>query len=405
VKSAHCRGKEFVLPEPIRIAVIGIRGFPNVIGGPETHAENLYPYLVAKGCEVTVFTRKSYVDPNLKEHKGVKLVCLSSFKNKYLEAFLHTFVAVFSARKSRPDILHVHAIGPSLFVPIARLLGMKVIMTHHGPDYERQKWGGLAKCVLKMGERLGSQWSNNIICISDPIADSIRLKYERVSVVIPNGVNMPEGIHSSDVLEKYRLEKAKYILAVGRFVPEKGFHDLIGAFNLLTCQQSGPEAADLRHSFENWRLVIVGDATHDDAYSIRLRAEAAKNDKVILPGFLSGQPLQAIYANAGLFALPSYYEGLPIVLLEAMSHGLPCVLSDIPANRIVKVPSDRYFKTGDVGDLCAKMRKFITNPLSAKERQEEIEIVRENYGWQGIADRTLSVYRETCGLDLTEVGQ
>lgn len=387
------------MTKPVKVAVIGIRGFPNVIGGPEAHAENLYPHLVAKGCEITVFTRKSYVDANLREHKGVKLVYLPCFKNKYLEAFLHTLVAVFAARKIRPDILHVHAIGPSLFVPLARLLGMKVVMTHHGPDYERQKWGRLSKFVLRMGERLGSHWANNIICISNPIADTLRLKYGRDPAVISNGVNIPEPTHNSDNLKQYGLEKGKYILAVGRFVPEKGFHDLIRAFHLLKRQQSVLEGADLGQSTNNWKLVIVGNATHDDGNSLHLKAEASKEEDVVLTGFLSGRPLQQIYADAGLFALPSYYEGLPIVLLEALSHGLSCIVSDIPGNRVLKLPDNRYFKAGDVQSIFAKMQEFIGNPLSAQEQQKEIEMLREHYGWQGIANKTLKVYRETCGFN------
>ena len=378
---------------PLKIAVIGLRGFPDVIGGVETHAENLYPRIAARGCEVTVFTRKSYVDPDINEYEGVRLVPLACLRNKYFEAFLHTFLAVFAARRIRPDILHIHAVGPSLFVPVARLLGMKVVMTHHGPDYERQKWGGFARFALRMGERLGCKWADGIICISGQIAEMLRLKYGRDPVIIPNGVNMPAGGLDLGNPEKYGVEKGKYILAVGRFVPEKGFHDLLKAFRLMGERKSFSDETSLRQTQENWKLLIVGDTVHDDAYSTSVKAEAHGNDGVVLAGALSGEELQEVYAHAGLFVLPSYYEGLPIVLLEAMSHGLSCILSDIPANRNIELARDRYFQAGDVEGLALKMREFMDSPLSPQARQDQIRLVTERFAWGGIAAKTQEVYR------------
>jgi glycosyltransferase involved in cell wall biosynthesis len=374
----------------MRIAVLGIRGFPGVIGGPEAHAENLYPYLAANQCEVIVFTRKQYVDSKTSNYKGVRLVPLICIRNKYLEAWSHTLLGVFAARRVRPAILHIHAIGPSLFVPLARLLGMKVIMTHHGPDYEREKWGKLAKAVLKLGERLGSNWANRIICVSPPIGDMIRSKYEKQVAVIPNGVNIPE-VAGEQFLKEYGLEKGRYILAVGRFVPEKGFHDLIEGFRLL---KGRLVVSDSSPAAKKWKLVIVGSATHEDAYSKELRDKAARDPGIVLTGFLHGSPLEQAYSNAGLFVLPSYYEGLPIVLLEAMSHGLPCVVSDITANRNVQLPERSFFKPGDARELADKIFEFMLKPLDENEKASQIRMIMERHDWKGIAEKTLGVYRD-----------
>ena len=234
----------------MKIAVVGTRGFPQIQGGVEAHCENLYPYLVKKGCEVVVFTRKPYVTYPQDAFKGVSLITLSCPKSKFLEAFMHTFKGVFAARKIHPDILHIHAIGPALFVPLARLLGFKVVMTHHGPDYERKKWGAAAKIVLKLGEYLGCRFANQIIAISEPIAQTLSSKYGIKVNIVPNGVVISGVPELSGLLGKFGLEKGKYILAVGRFVPEKGFDDLIEAFD--------------RSNIRGWKLVIVGGADHED---------------------------------------------------------------------------------------------------------------------------------------------
>ncbi|MDP2923955.1 MAG: glycosyltransferase family 4 protein [Candidatus Omnitrophota bacterium] len=381
----------------MRVAVLGTRGFPGVQGGVEAHCENLYPRLAAKGCEVIVFGRKPYmVEIRDSPHsgtvpvifKGVKIIPLSCPKNKFLEAFWHTFKGTFAAKKMKPDILHIHAIGPTLFVPLARLLGLKVVMTHHGLDYERKKWGLFAKLILRLGEILGCSFANEVITVSKVLADDIKKKYRRSVHVIPNGVIIPQLAQSESTLEKYGLIKDKYILAVGRFVPEKGFDNLIEAFQ--TTQGQSPKNGD---SPFRWKLVIAGDADHEDAYSRQLKEKAKNTPNVVLTGFLSGQPLQELYSYAGLFVLPSYYEGLPIVLLEAMSYGLSCIVSDIPANRNVELSSERYFNPGDVQGLADKIKEFIAQPLSLEEQNKQVRMIAENYNWEVIAEKTVGVYK------------
>src|SRR3990167_1146332 len=372
----------------MRVIVLGTRGFPNVQGGVEVHCQNLYSQLVKLGCEIIVFTRKTYVDVSIKDHKGVKLVALPSIRHKSLEAFLHTFIGIFAALRYAPDILHIHGIGPSLYTPLARILGIKVVITSHGSNYKHLKWGKFAKIILRIGEFLGVFYANEVIAISKNIADEIKKKYNRDVTVIPNGVTIQKIIQTEDVLKKYKLEKGKFLLAVGRFVPEKGFHDLIEAFNLFQL-----ETRDSQIPNDTWKLVIVGRADHEDKYSLDLKEKAGKNNNIILTGFLTGEPLQALYSHAGLFVLPSYYEGLPIVLLEAMSYGLSCIASDIPPNKSVELFGDRLFKPGDIKTLCAKIKEFIDKPLNKEEKGKQINMIAERYDWEKIAEKTMEVYR------------
>jgi glycosyltransferase involved in cell wall biosynthesis len=364
----------------IKIAVVGTRGFPGVQGGVESHCEHLYPQLAKLGCDVTVFTRRSYVDEKIETYDGVKLVSLDCPRSKYFEAILHTFRGIVAARSIGANILHIHAIGPALLVPLARILGFKVVITHHGPDYKRKKWNAFAKSVLLAGEILGTNFANMIICISQVIADDVKKKTKRPVRVIPNGINIKPVLEQGEALKKYSLSKGKYIFTAGRLVPEKGFDSLVRAFGQV--QLGG------------WKLVVAGAADHETPYSRSLIKEADENPDIVFTGFLSGVPLQELYSNAGLFVLPSYYEGLPIALLEAMSYGILCIASDIPANRCVALPEENYFQAGNIDKLSEKIIEFSGRTLAAAERSAQEKLLREKYSWSQIAVETLDVYKD-----------
>ncbi len=363
----------------MKIAVLGLRGFPGVLGGVENHCEHLYPGIVRMGGEVTVFTRNCHADPARREYRGVRLVPLPCPRRKSLEALVHTFLGVFRAWRLRPDILHIHAVGPSLFVPLARFLGMRVVMTNHGPDYERKKWGWPARAALRMGERLGSRYAQGIVCVAPHIAERVRDRFGREALVIPNGIAMPPREEDGSTLERFGLRPGKYILSVGRFVPEKGFDYLIEAFS--------------RVHPDGWKLAIAGRADHEDDWSRALVRRAEAEPGVVLTGFLTGKPLRDLYRRAGLFVLPSFHEGLPIVLLEAMSHGLSCVVSDIPANRGVSLPDERYVPPGNISELVEKLARFTAEPFGDMERERQRAMVRNRYDWDDIARRTLALYQ------------
>lgn len=362
----------------MKIAVAGTRGFPDVQGGVEKHCEHLYPRLAVLGCEITTFVRSPYVSHDRSAYKGVNLIVLNCPQSKHLEAIVHTARAVFRARKFAPDILHIQSIGPSLFAPLARMMGMCVVVTNHGENYKHKKWGFLARLFLRICEVSGALFAHQLIAISPPIAQLLHTKYGKEAAVIPNGVEIPDQAVTDGALTMFGLERGKYILAVGRFVPEKGFHDLIEAFRMADRQ--------------GWKLVIVGRADHEDAYSIDLRNQASLSTDVILTGFQKGQPLHELYSHAGLFVLPSYYEGLPIVLLEAMSYGLSCIASDIPANRNVVLPDGRFFLPGDVSALREKIEVYLRQPLAKAEREAQRAMIAERFNWDTIAEQTMAVY-------------
>ncbi len=360
----------------MKILVIGTRGIPDILGGVETHCEELFPRIAAMGHDVTIIRRTPYVTDNnrIASYKGVSLVDVPAPRKKSIEAIVHTFRAILKARSLRPDVLHVHAIGPALLIPLARLLGMKVVMTNHGPDYDRQKWGRLAKAVLRTGERMGTRFSNAVIVISTVIASILRTRYGRTDTdLIFNGVNRPQKSDSTSWLESWGIAGKPYIVAIGRFVKEKGFHDLIEAYSKSPVK-------------ERYALVIAGDTDHEDDYSRTLKKQAAEAGAV-LTGFIKGEKLNQLMTNASLFVMPSYHEGLPIALLEAMSYDLDVVVSDIPANKLAILKPDDFFPTGDTDALAAAIeRKTAT---AHRPRTYNLSA----YDWNKIAEQTVEVYK------------
>ena len=376
----------------MKIVVTGTRGIPNVMGGVETHCEELFPRIASFGEDVTLIRRASYVAPNnppagdgnVHEWKGVKLVDIATPKKKSFEAIVHTFRAINEAKRLRADVLHVHAIGPALLVPYARLLGMKVVFTHHGPDYDRDKWGKAAKMILKLGERMGCKFANEVIVISDVIKSLIARKYGRTEHVhlIYNGVPSPEICDYPEYFEELGIEKGKYILGMCRFVPEKNLHHLVSAF---------AEIKKLKNeNIKGLKLVLAGDTDFEDEYSRGLKEMARKNG-VVLTGFIKGRRLHSLLTNCRCYCLPSSHEGLPIALLEAMSYKVSVVVSDIPANLEVGLPKEDYFPCGNVEALASKLEEIVSKPL------QKVDYDMGKYDWDKIARQVMEVYKGLKG--------
>jgi len=373
-------------PDPMKIFVTGTRGIPDIPGGVEKHCQELYPLIAAMGHEVYLATRRPYVAEPRNEWRGVRLIHTYCPRCKSLEAIVHTFVAVLKARWICADIVHVHAVGPGLMVPLARLLGLRVVVTNHGPDYDRQKWGLAAKSMLRLGEYLGGKFAHEVIVISKVIGDIVAMRCGRFSHLIHNGVHLPETSTSTHRLECFGIDAASgYILAVARFVPEKGLHDLIEAFAQLP---------------GDMQLVIAGDADHPSDYSNSLKKRAQRDKRIVLTGYITGDPLHQLYSHANLFVLPSYHEGLPIALLEAMSYGLPVLVSDIPANREVGLASNRYFPPGNIEALREKLLKFGNRGISSDEQEQYRNKIIGEYNWSVIARQILAVYKKALGISL-----
>lgn len=367
-----------------KVMMLGLRGVPQVQGGVEKHVEELARVFVEKGWDVEVLGRKPYLTHKQPyQWEGVQVTPLWAPLSTKFEAIAHTFLGVLVAAVRRPDILHIHAIGPALLTPLARLFGLKTVVTHHGFDYNRDKWGGLARKMLKTGEWAGMRFASQRIAVSRHIVETMAERYYVSAQFIPNGVTLRESAVTSEVLHQFDLIEKQYVVMVARIVPEKNQHDLIAAF--ATMQAAGYHT--------DKKLAIVGAADHQSPYVDQVKALAAKTPNVVLTGMQRGDDLTALYSNAALFVLPSSHEGMPIAMMEAMGYGLPVLASNITANLEVGLPEEDYFPLGDTQALARQMAVKLGQPFSAEQAKAQSAEVAATYGWTGIADQTLAVYQ------------
>lgn len=357
----------------MKIAVIGTRGFPSIQGGVETHCEELYTRIASKGIDVTVMGRKHYAPSSLPDnYKKVKLKWLPTIISKRLEAPVHTFLSVFFAKKEKVEIIHFHACGQGLFVPLAKILGFKVVFTHHGEDYLSAKWGKTAKKFLRLGEALAAKYADVMICVSTSLSCNIQRKYHVIPFYIPNGVHIPDNTVDTALLRKFNIRNHKLIVAVGRLVPGKGFETLINAY-----ASSGLQG--------QYKLLIIGGSEHPSDYS-RMIEKMAFDNNVILTGILPRADVISLMKASSLFVLPSLHEGLPIALLEAMSCNIDVLVSDIPSCRLTELENEDFFTAGDKDSLkIALLNKIQKN----KDRTFNLSA----YDWDSIADRTINIYQ------------
>ena len=356
----------------MKVCVFGLRGFPEVQGGAEKHCEELYTHFASDEFNFIIFRRKPYVKCTPK-YENIRFIDLPSTRIKGVEPVLHSFLATVVSIFLKPDIVHIHNIGPSLFCPLLRLFCRRVVVSYHSPNYEHSKWGIGARTLLKFCEGLVLKYANKVIFVNSFQMGKIPEKYKMKLVYIPNGI--ADGLtpsQNTSCIEKLGLEKDKFIFALGRITPEKGFDILIDAF----------ERADLK----DFKLCIAGAVESESGYFNQLKKKAGGN--VCFPGFVTGERLKQLYSHARLFVLPSRNEGFPLVLLDAMAYGKDIIASDIPASHLVDLPKDDYFQKENINQLSSLLKEKIESPPI----YHHYDLSRFN--WNGIVCETIKVYQD-----------
>ena len=334
----------------MKIAMIGLRTIPSNYGGIERHVENYATRLAARGKKVVVYSR-SYCGPRT-TYNNVEIQPVPSLASKHLDTAMYTFFATVHAIFSGVDIIHYHGIGPALFSFIPRIFQISTVVTIHALDWQRAKWGRLASFALRIGEWLSCKMPCYTIVVSRLLKNYIRKKYHAKTYMIPNAVDLPVRSDSQSIGNKFGLESQRYILFTGRLVPEKGLHYLIDAYRSL------PQYP--------YKLVIAGGEGYSRSYSDELRSSAKGDSRIRFIGFVEGETLNSLYSNALLFILPSDLEGLSISLVEAMSYGIPSLVSDIfPNMEAISDPelgcTGFSFRKGDREDLTEKIKEVLEN--------------------------------------------
>ncbi len=357
--------------------MVGVKGLP-LPAGIDQVVEQIGVRLVQRGHKVTAFVRPHYTSIEQKEYKGIQLVHVPSFRTRSLDALTSSIFATARAIAMKPDIVHIHSQGLSIFAPFPRMFGIKTIVQSHGLDWQRAKWNGLASRMIKFTDYTTVNWPNATVVVSRKLQNYYESKYKKKVHYIPNG--SPEVLTMApDNIQKWGLNNKDYLLFAARLVPEKWCHGLINAYKRI----------------ENPRmpLVIAGDSEYGDPYGVALKKNAGNNIRFL--GFVTGTMMQELYANAYAYVLPSTIEGLSTGLLEAMSYGNCVLVSDIEENKEAISGCGLTFKSGDEKYLQEKLEYLLGHPeMLDTFRDKARQRVREEYNWETITDEFIDLYTE-----------
>lgn len=369
----------------MKIAMIGHKRIPSREGGVEIVVEVLAKRLVKLGHEVHAYNRKgkNVLDASVDTFRdnvfeGVRLIWVPTFEAKSLNAMVYSLLATLRAIFGRYDVIHYHAEGSCVMLPIAHFFGIRTVVTIHGLDWQRGKWGGFASRYIKLGEKCAVKYADEVIVLSKNVQEYFRTEYRRETHYVPNGIEAQTYRRPDIIKQKYGLEKESYILFLGRIVPEKGVHYLVEAYRQL--ERVKP------------KLVIAGAASHSSEYFQEIQKLAQGDENILFTGFVQGEELEELFSNCKAYVLPSDLEGMPISLLEAMSFGKPCVVSDIDEIKEVVGEDAFSFPKGDVQGLKAALETMLSKleiaPFVYPDGKMDL------YNWDQITSRYVKIYRK-----------
>lgn len=379
--------KECLNKKKLNIAMLGHKRIPSREGGIEIVVEELSTRMVKLGHQVTCYNRSGhhvsgaeFDGYKMSEYKGIKLKSVWTLNRRGFAAATSSVNAALKAALGKHDVVHFHAEGPCVMLWLPKLFGKRCIVTVHGLDHQRAKWGKLASAYIMIGEKCAVRFADEIIVLSKGIQDYFLNTYGRVTRHIPNGINRPVNREADLITGKFRLMKDSYFLYLGRIVPEKGIQYLIDAFRNVNTDK---------------KLVIAGGSSDSNEFMQKLKEMAADDERVIFTGFVQGCLLDELYSNAYVYTHPSDLEGMSLSLLEAMSYGNCCIVSDIAECTEVVEDKAVVFKKGSVSDLAEKMQLLCDRKdLVQKYKAETADFICQKYVWDDVVKETLALYRK-----------
>lgn len=386
----------------MKIAMIGQKNVYSRNGGVEVVVTELAEGLGSRGVQVVCLDRSSPEHRHFSQssssrsgsrthNPNVEVQVVPTLHMKGLAALSSSFFGTLKAILLRPDVIHYHAEGPCVWIPLAKIAGIKTVATIHGLDWKRAKWGRAGTAAIRMGERMAARFADEVIVLSESSRSYFRNVYGRESRLIPNGVDLRPRVEADIIGRRWNLDSEGYVLYLGRIVPEKGLHLLLEAW------------ADLGTSKQ---LVIAGGSSDTDSYVSQVEKMGRRQSRVKFVGRVEGKALDELYSNAYAYVLPSDVEGMPLTLLEAMSFGCACLTSNIPECADVVGNAGETFDVGSVQDLRMKLKKLLEDPTHVSElRKMAFERARESFDWNDIVLRTLEVYNGEGAKVANSAGQ
>lgn len=374
------------MSEELKIAMFGHKRWSRE-GGVEIVVKELCTRMAQQGCEVTCYNRSGhhvsgaeYDDVDKTDYKGIIQKYVPTIEKKGLAAVSSSFFAALYSAFGKYDVVHIHAEGPAFFSWLPKMLGKRVVVTIHGIDWQREKWqSGFGSKFIRQGEKNAVKYADEIIVLSKGVQDYFKDIYGRKTHFISNGVNRPKIREAELITEKYGLTKNSYILFLGRLVPEKGIRYLVEAFKSVKIDK---------------KLVIAGGSSDTDSFMKELKELAKDDGRIIFTGFVQGQMLDELYSNAYIYTLPSDLEGMPLSLLEAMSYGNCCLVSNILECTEVVEDKALIFKKSDVSDLRERLQDACDHPEKVMQmKKQAADFICEKYNWDEVVKETMKLYR------------
>ena len=376
------------MKKKLRIAMFGHKRWSRE-GGVEIVVKELCTRMARMGCQVTCYNRSGhhvsgaeYDSTEKTEYQGIRQKVVPTIEKKGLAAVSSSFFAALYSAFGRYDVVHIHAEGPAFFCWLPKLFGKRVVITVHGLDWAREKWkSGFGSKFIRQGEKNAVKYADEIIVLSKGVQKYFLETYGRKTYFIPNGVNRPEIQEAKLITEKFGLKKNSYILFLGRLVPEKGIRYLVEAFKNVKTDK---------------KLVIAGGSSDTDSFMEELKELAKGDDRILFTGFVQGAMLDELYSNAYLYTLPSDLEGMPLSLLEVMSYGNCCLVSDIPECAEVVEDKALIFKKSNIEDLQKKLQDACDCSENVQEfKKNAADFICEKYNWDEVVKETMKLYEKS----------
>ena len=381
------------MEKKLRVAMFGQKRLSRE-GGIEIVVKELCTRMARDGCQVTCYNRSGHhvsgaeYDEKI-EYEGSRQRSVLTIEKKGLAAVSSSAFAALYSALGKYDVIHIHAEGPAFFAWLPKMFGKRVVVTVHGIDWQREKWkSGFGSKFIRQGEKNAVKYADEIIVLSKGVQDYFKKVYGRETNFIPNGVNRPKLRAAEQISEKFGLSKDSYILFLGRLVPEKGIRYLIEAFKQVKTDK---------------KLVIAGGSSDTDSFERELKDLAKNDERIIFTGFVQGSLLDELYSNAYIYTLPSDLEGMPLSLLEAMSYGNCCLVSDIPECTEVVEDKALIFKKSDVSDLWEKLQDACNHPENVMElKKEAADFICKKYDWDDVVEKTRELYRRNKSVNIDD---
>lgn len=368
----------------LRIAAFGgFRDIPPKEGGAgsDKFAFELYPRLVKLGCELTAYCRIYPGDPantRKDEFQGIILKYFRTVNRAGFDTLVHSFKATFHIiLHNTADVVHLHSGANSIWAAFLRLAGKRVYVSQFAMDWKRDKWPWYGKLFYRISSYLTALFPSAVVFDNIFTREYFERKFSKQFYFIPYGAEVKEPAPDTTILNRLGVDPGKYILFVGRFIPDKGVHLLIRAFESVETDM---------------KLVLVGGSPNPGNYENEIHQTPDK--RIIFAGYVYGDDTNILMKNAYVYVQPSLIEGLSPVILTVMGLGTPLVCSDIVENKFITGDNATHFISGNSDSLAEKLYDCLNNPEKLKQMAENGRAdILARFNWDSVASQYMELFK------------